>query len=687
MQVVEEKTQALNPQKPVHKPALTFKDRALPLAAMGVPVIRLKPRSKEPVDTGWQNRATTDVAQIEAWDKETPDCNAGAVAKSDGVLFFESDEKGIVAQYERETGGSFQTFTVQSRQGFHFYFKQSELSRKVGSIKQEKLKFGSLRQHNAYVVSANSIHPETGKPYKVVKDVEIAVIPDSFLNWLVQKAGVDQKPTPTVAPGQNIEQGGRNDALTKHAGKLRHDGLNSDEIEANLLRINDEICVPPLSPNEIKTIANSVGKYPAGHIGPEVLIRGKEAGLPLAPAQEISADEILIVDDIRSAIKDMPEECLGGDNTLANICRNYMGHFPRAYAWPAILTVAGAMVPRPAKNLSERLAISSGNSNMTNFYTSLIGPVGSGKGQACEYAKGNLGMFRDQCTETKAGSIEGLLNRLNNLVAKGELRGDQVLVDVDEWSHLFKKANIDSATFVDMLNSGFNKSRFSLTVARGQQIELDMAISIIGGMPPERVQECFGSESTSGFYDRFLFGVCPTVNPHIYRPFDPSESALGDGVVLNPIQVSVDKSVWKLVHQWRKADTTLDRTIEIIVRCAVIIASFDNRPIVFSKDVEALRPLLDYQTRCRLFIQPNPGLTFDAKMCNAILGWLEINSPNGQWMRERDLKRSIRRTLETLGPQVYNNAKKNLAFYGSIEFNIQQNKDTRPSEIIRLVRE
>src|SRR5579863_1481803 len=127
---------------------MTFKEIAVPIASLGVPVIRLRPKSKKPLDDEWQNLATTDLTKIEEWDKDTPDANCGSVAKSDGILFFESDEPGVIKKFQEETGESFKTFTAQSRPGrFHFYFKQTDLTRKVGSIVQKQLKFGSLRQH------------------------------------------------------------------------------------------------------------------------------------------------------------------------------------------------------------------------------------------------------------------------------------------------------------------------------------------------------------------------------------------------------------------------------------------------------------------------------------------------------------------------------------------------------------
>ncbi len=70
---------------------MTFLEIAAPIASSGVPVIRLRPKSKLPLDSEWQNLATTDIGTIIKWNEETPDANCGSVAKSDGFLFFEAE--------------------------------------------------------------------------------------------------------------------------------------------------------------------------------------------------------------------------------------------------------------------------------------------------------------------------------------------------------------------------------------------------------------------------------------------------------------------------------------------------------------------------------------------------------------------------------------------------------------------
>jgi hypothetical protein len=407
-------------------------------------------------------------------------------------------------------------------------------------------------------------------------------------------------------------------------------------------------------------------------------------GVPNAPVTSIKPIEVKTIEG-NAVTQDLPEEALVGD-TLATICREYLCNFPRAYSWPALLTVAGAMVPLPETSLNETLAISAGRGNQTNLITCLIGPVGSGKTQVIEAAVGNLGLSKNNYSDVKAGSVEGLLAKLAG-DGTGSFVPRQLLLDLDEWSHFFKKAGIDNAAFADVLNSGFNKTEYHLTIAGGKKIDLNCALSLIGGMVDTKVQECFGSSSTGGFYDRFLFGVCPTNNTFSYQPFNYADSALNNLLIsIKPVRVKIDAGVWKLVNAWRRQDPDLGRTLEVTVRCAAIIASFDQRENLFAEDIEKMRPFLEYQKRARYLITPNPGENSNAQMCNAILAWLNKHTPNGEWATQRALKKGIKSQLDRLGAPTYVNALKSLGIMGAVGSERKINSNGPPSDLIRLIK-
>jgi hypothetical protein len=274
---------------------MTFKDLALPLIAKNIPIIRLQPKSKIPLDKSWQVLATTDVAKILAWDAETPNANCACVAKPDGVLFFETDEPGVIERYERETGETFpETYAVQSREDrYHFYFLQTSESRECGSFSQKEIPFGSLRQNNAYVVANGSIHPTTGQPYTILNDSPIVPVPTKLLEWLAAQKTKIEKANPSAISKAPIPLGQHDVTLTAIAGKLRQDGLEQDEILPVLIRNCEERCVSYGSDyvDMCKKIAKSVCRYPAGDSGPTVLIGGKLPGQAVTSLVDYSSPQ------------------------------------------------------------------------------------------------------------------------------------------------------------------------------------------------------------------------------------------------------------------------------------------------------------------------------------------------------------------------------------------------------------
>jgi hypothetical protein len=126
---------------------------------------------------------------------------------------------------------------------------------------------------------AYHVHPETGGPY-TWNGGDLLTVPRTELHELNAKQADEvivaieaileqygDRITPRAeekkmaARGATIGEGGRNDALTRIAGRLRHAGLGVSEIAAALQQANVERCDPPLATDEIETIAKSVSRY------------------------------------------------------------------------------------------------------------------------------------------------------------------------------------------------------------------------------------------------------------------------------------------------------------------------------------------------------------------------------------------------------------------------------------------
>src|SRR5690348_6529514 len=122
------------------------------------------------------------------------------------------------------------------------------------------------------------------------------------------------------------------------------------------------------------------------------------------------------------AREDMPESVL--DGRLGELYHSRLQRFPIAYAWGALVTVAGSLIPRSASPLR------------TNLYWCATGPKGTGKSQSHESTLRLLGMWPSHpiLLQAKFGSAEGLIDRLQDVEPNAGR-----LVSVDELGHLMSK--------------------------------------------------------------------------------------------------------------------------------------------------------------------------------------------------------------------------------------------------------
>jgi hypothetical protein len=170
----------------------TFKDLALPLAARGIPVIPVNPFAKDCYLPGGEERGTTDTDRILAWDRENPSYNVGCLGTQDGITVLDCDIPGLMTRIELETGHKLpSTFTVKSagKGCAHLYFKQTDVSRRLGNKKGDGL--FDLRGHNHYVVGPGSqlkLADGSVKEYRIWRDAPIAPFPDWLEEWIIKNS-------------------------------------------------------------------------------------------------------------------------------------------------------------------------------------------------------------------------------------------------------------------------------------------------------------------------------------------------------------------------------------------------------------------------------------------------------------------------------------------------------------------
>jgi Bifunctional DNA primase/polymerase, N-terminal/Protein of unknown function (DUF3987) len=282
-----------------------------------IPVAPVASRDKKPPIPNFQNIATTDKAQVIAWNSERKDCNWLALAKPDGVCFIDKDAtKRLHALYEQFAGepwpGSFHTQSQDDHQ--QGYYWQTPRTRAFGNRVQDDFqdRMLSFRQDRQYCLTQGSVHP-SGSIYTCVDDSPIIPMPDKlmdFLEFLLVKGpktkstegewtldGAKKKYT-RPAPGELIAESSRNNACHDYAFHIwTAESVSSEELREKVYEFNCEHCSPPLTREELdNTVIPSVQKFkqrkddlvlvnglPAGMSGKKKEIEASDAVSPLDP--------------------------------------------------------------------------------------------------------------------------------------------------------------------------------------------------------------------------------------------------------------------------------------------------------------------------------------------------------------------------------------------------------------------
>lgn len=158
---------------------------AVAYAKKGWFVLPLKPQSKEPckfLRRGYLD-ASNDLTTVKKW-FEKPDLNVGLAIVQSDLVVLDFDKRNVISKHQwksyLELCMRLNTHTVETDDGYHFYFKADKSKHFKG-----KLIPGIDIKHKGYVVLPPSIHPN-GSTYRVLKDVQPIVLPDTLekvMSW------------------------------------------------------------------------------------------------------------------------------------------------------------------------------------------------------------------------------------------------------------------------------------------------------------------------------------------------------------------------------------------------------------------------------------------------------------------------------------------------------------------------
>lgn len=239
----------------------TLLEAALRYAAEGIIVFPTRP-DKKPYILDWGNAASANADQIRKWWKRWPSAGiAMPTGDRTGRLVIDLDPRHgadqSVAVMEEEYGPLPPTLEVETGGGgrhLHFQLRGLDIHNSAGELAPGV----DVRGVGGYVILPPSFHPN-GNRYGWANGNEILDLP----LWLEKALLSIKKPTMAASPngnGRKIAAGKRNSELTKRAGAYRRKGDTPEMIFQKLV-VDNAQCDPPLSEQELRSIANSVGRY------------------------------------------------------------------------------------------------------------------------------------------------------------------------------------------------------------------------------------------------------------------------------------------------------------------------------------------------------------------------------------------------------------------------------------------
>jgi Bifunctional DNA primase/polymerase, N-terminal/AAA domain len=234
-----------------------FMDRALPLVARGFSLIPLSQKSKDPaiVDgriIGPRSR-TKDLETLEYWSAQNPDGNVGLCC-DDNFVILESDDEPRLRELLGNEGVIIpETFTSQARENRpHWIFRRTERTNHCPTLPG----LFECRFVNQYVVGPGSIHPKTGQPYCIVRDVDPVPFPDELMDALEHLSRTSARVFVKVADdGSTVfgEGDGRQQLLCSQAGRIWR-GQDEEEFFNELQAFNLKRCNPPKEDHKVRGI-------------------------------------------------------------------------------------------------------------------------------------------------------------------------------------------------------------------------------------------------------------------------------------------------------------------------------------------------------------------------------------------------------------------------------------------------
>ena len=468
----------------------------------------------------------------------------------------------------------------------------------------------------------------------------------------------------------------------EHGKKTWLDLQNYYDPERRLHRILDETDFPEQW--NVESVVNGSGGV--GEAGAEEILADPIAAMP--PRREAMAEEAgAEAEDTTVAAEEarrpatrpqgevpkckkpyaMPESAMYG--WLGKKARELQT--PLGFAYPAMLTAFAALLKASPKQVRPTL------------YTSLTGPVHCGKTETIKRALASLD-FPDPETVrwTVPGSDRGLINIFGGKKKphKEEAFGLEVakarLLAQDELRNALAKADISGSSLPSTLCSLWSQDEAGAADKTGEHVAL-VRLNILGALKaddPEEFSEVFGKQSTSGLYDRFVYGIAP--NGWKYNLWEPNKE---NRCASNP---DITPLCFRLLGEWRdESPEARGRLGEIALRVAYISAAANQDEEVSEECMRAALEFAAWQEAIRSGYRAGLGEGVDALATNAILNVLE--KVEGKWIVWREVAQK-KNWYRKFGAAALSRVRDSLAKSGMTVEEAEEDEKGRPRRTGRL---
>jgi putative DNA primase/helicase len=268
--------------------------------ARKVPVFPCTRDKKPRIKNGFKS-ATTDERQVRTWWEKWPHASIGMPTGTvSGKLVLDVDprnggDKSLEVLLETYGRLPETSHAITGGGGDHYFFDVHGLTIPSGELAPGI----DIKAEGGYVILPPSSHA-SGKRYEWTNNTNVSDMP-AWLEALLKERHRKSAPENNDAGSKKIKTGKRNTWLTKCAGRYRRVGdepqVIFDKIKLDYMnRCSQE---PPIDDDELRTIANSVGRYaPATE---------PEAELQRAPSAKVPARTFPVNVDATEPLEDNEE--------------------------------------------------------------------------------------------------------------------------------------------------------------------------------------------------------------------------------------------------------------------------------------------------------------------------------------------------------------------------------------------